>query len=473
MKKFLYGAIILLVIALIIIGIYLFNLFNTFQSGVSDSFEGTERGSSELREGDIDPSMDSFTVLILGVDENESRSKKNDMETGDFRTDTMILATFDKDADEVKLTSIPRDTLTYFPEQNYFDKITHAHREGGPDGSMKAVESLLNVPVDFYVRVNMSAVVDVVDAIGGVKFDVPFAMNEPNSNDDGRTKLEPGKQTLNGEEALAVVRSRRVDTDLGRGQRQLKMVEAILGKAKSTGALTKLDDLINVVADNTKHNMKAKTIRSLAAYYSFNDVEFNSTQVRGSDYWNPGNGAYFYWANEEHLYTISKTLRKTLGLDKPEPYDLINVRLSDYITPYQYVDDYYLNEFEPEEPPYFMQEGYQPKFGDGFDIPDSVPEESIEGEGDIESDPENLPEGQSGEESTEQSSPEIPNEESVQEEPSAESYDDGSGQNPDDGTGQNYDDGTNGQSYEEPTQEGYNESTEGFEGNADRSYNGV
>ena len=110
MKKFLYGVIILLVIALIVIGVYLFNLFNAFQSGVNSSFEGTDREGSELREEDIDPSMDSFTVLILGVDENEARSEKNDMDTDDFRTDTMMLATFDKDADEVKLTSIPRDT---------------------------------------------------------------------------------------------------------------------------------------------------------------------------------------------------------------------------------------------------------------------------------------------------------------------------------------------------------------------------
>lgn len=464
-KKLLYGAIILLVIALVIIGAYLFNLFNAFQSGVNDSFEDTGRDGSELREEDIDPSMDSFTVLILGVDENDARKEKNNMDTDQFRTDTMMLATFDKEADEVKLTSVPRDTLTYFPEQNYFDKITHAHREGGPDNSMAAVESLLNVPVDFYVRVNMSAVVDVVDAIGGVEFDVPFDMNEPNLNDDGRTKLEEGKQTLNGEEALAVVRSRRVDTDLGRGQRQLEMVEAILGKAKSTGALTKLDDLIKVVADNTKHNMKAKTIRSLAAYYSRNELEFNSTQVRGSDFWNPGNGAYFYWADEEHLYTISKTLRETLGLEEPDPYDLINVRLMDYITPYQYVDDYYLEEFEPEQPPYFMQEGYTPQFGDGFDIPESNPEESIEGEGDIESDP--------GGESTEEPTGETAPGDQTQEEASQEQPVQPSEEGNNDGSGQNYDDGTGGQYNEDPGQEEYNEGTGGFEGNSVRSYNGV
>ncbi|MEZ2457765.1 LCP family protein [Salinicoccus roseus] len=380
-RKIFYGTLIVMIIILVVIGTYIYNLFTSFEQGVSDSFEATDRDRSELRLDDIDPTMDSFTVLILGIDESATRKEQENLETEDFRTDTMILATFDKEQDEVKLTSIPRDTLTYFPEENYFDKITHAHREGGPEASMRAVESLLNVPVDHYVRVNMTAVVDIVDALGGVEFDVPFDMEEPNQTDRGEEiVLEEGEQVLNGEEALAVVRSRSVDTDLGRGQRQLKLVEKILSKAKSTGALSKVDDLIEVVADNTKHDMESKTIRSLAAYYSFNDIDFNTTQVRGDDFWNPGNGAYFYWANEEHLFTISKTLRDVLDMDAPDPYDLINIRLSDHIVPYQFVDDYYLNEFEPEGEPYFMQEGYESRFGNGFNIQEDNPEDSIEGE---------------------------------------------------------------------------------------------
>ncbi|WP_051683093.1 LCP family protein [Salinicoccus luteus] len=473
-KKILIGILLFLVIALVVIGVYIYNLFNSFEQGVSDSFEATDRDRSELRLDDIDPTMDSFTVLILGIDESESRKEEGDLDSQDFRTDTMILATFDKNQDEVKLTSIPRDTLTYFPEENYFDKITHAHRQGGPEASMRAVESLLNVPVDHYVRVNMAAVVDMVDALGGVEFDVPFDMNEPNSVDRGRIELEEGVQELNGEEALAVVRSRRVDTDLGRGQRQLEMVEKILSKAKSTGALSKIDDLIEVVADNTKHDMTSKTIRSLAAYYSFNDIEFNTTQVRGSDFWNPGNGAYFYWANEEHLYLISKTLRDVLEIDAPEPYDLINIRLSDYITPYDYVSDYYLNEFEPEGEPYFMQEGYESQLGDGFNMPDDNPEESIEGE-------ENLDEN-SGESSREEATGEQPpQEEGTGENPDAPTTEEDNYWPPEDGNGSEgiQEDSTEQFNYEENTQEYYEENTEEYYDNGtgsedfDRSQNEV
>ncbi|WP_271400371.1 LCP family protein [Salinicoccus roseus] len=450
-RKIFYGTLIVMIIILVVIGTYIYNLFTSFEQGVSDSFEATDRDRSELRLDDIDPTMDSFTVLILGIDESATRKEQEKLETEDFRTDTMILATFDKEQDEVKLTSIPRDTLTYFPEENYFDKITHAHREGGPEASMRAVESLLNVPVDHYVRVNMTAVVDIVDALGGVEFDVPFDMEEPNQTDRGEEiVLEEGEQVLNGEEALAVVRSRSVDTDLGRGQRQLKLVEKILSKAKSTGALSKIDDLIEVVADNTKHDMESKTIRSLAAYYSFNDIEFNTTQVRGDDFWNPGNGAYFYWANEEHLFTISKTLRDVLDMDAPDPYDLINIRLSDHIVPYQFVDDYYLNEFEPEGEPYFMQEGYESRFGNGFNIQEDNPEDSIEGE-------EN-PEEATGEEATgeqpiqEEATGEMPGEQTTEE----DNY-----WPPEDGNGSEgiQEESTEQFNYEENTEEYYDNGT--------------
>ncbi|MFC3420078.1 LCP family protein [Salinicoccus hispanicus] len=468
-RKIFYGVLIFLVIALVVIGAYIYNLFNSFEQGVSDSFEATDRDRSELRLDDIDPSLDSFTVLILGIDESESRKEKDGLSSEDFRTDTMILATFDKTQDEVKLVSIPRDTLAYFPENNYYDKITHAHRENGPEGSMRAVESLLNVPVDFYVRVNMTAVVDMVDALGGVEFDVPFDMNEPNQLDKGRIELEAGVQELNGEEALAVVRSRRVDTDLGRGQRQLEMVQKILGKAKTTGALTKLDDLIEVVADNTKHDMSSKEIRSLAAYYSFNDIEFDTTQLRGDDFWFQGNGAYFYWANEEHLYLVSKKLREILELEEPEPYDLMNIRLSDYIVPYQYVDDYYLDEFVPETEPYFMREGFESTLGDGFDIPENNPEDSIEGEENIESSEEPDGEGVPQQEDTtkEPAGQGIPQEGATTEEDNYWDPEDGNGSEgiQEESTEQyNYEDSTEQYNNEQAPGEYYEESTEEFGG---------
>ena len=384
MKKFIIGAFIVLAVVLVAVGVYIYGLFNTFEQGVSDSYEATDRERSDLRMEEVDPNLDSFTVLIMGIDESETRSESEGLESDGFRTDTMILATFDKDEDDIKLVSIPRDTLTYFPDENYYDKITHAHRNGGPESSMLAVEGLLNVPVDYYIRVSMPAVVDVVDALGGVDFDVPFDMESPTSLDRGTIEIEEGEQTLNGEEALGVIRNRDVDTDLGRGNRQLEMVEAIMQKAKSTGALTKIDDLIEVVADNVRHDMSSDTIRDLASYYAFNSIEFDNTQIVGEDFWYERNGGYFYVADPEHLLAISNTLRDILDIEETEPYDLLNLRLHGIYEPYQYLDDYLLDDFVPEQPHPSLSDDYENPFGDGFDMPDFDHEDiGVEGEDDL------------------------------------------------------------------------------------------
>ena len=69
----------------------------------------------------------------------------------------MILSTFSPEKRQIRLLSIPRDTISYIPKVGYYDKITHAHAYGGPVAAMDSVEATLNVPVDYYVRVNMDA----------------------------------------------------------------------------------------------------------------------------------------------------------------------------------------------------------------------------------------------------------------------------------------------------------------------------
>ena len=84
----------------------------------------------------------------------------------------MILSTFSPEKRQIRLLSIPRDTISYIPKVGYYDKITHAHAYGGPVATMDSVEATLNVPVDYYVRVNMDAFVEAVDELGGIYYDV-------------------------------------------------------------------------------------------------------------------------------------------------------------------------------------------------------------------------------------------------------------------------------------------------------------
>ena len=73
-----------------------------FNSGVSDSYEEIDRDRSELRVDDVDASNDSFTVLILGIDADAERTQDGQINADNFRSDSMILATFDRENDDVK-----------------------------------------------------------------------------------------------------------------------------------------------------------------------------------------------------------------------------------------------------------------------------------------------------------------------------------------------------------------------------------
>jgi LCP family protein required for cell wall assembly len=358
MKKILWTIFIILAVILIAALIYILYLFNIFNSGFSGSYEEIDRDRSELRVDDVDASNDSFTVLILGIDADAERTQDGQINADNFRSDSMILATFDRENDDVKMVNIPRDTLAYIGSVNYFDKINHAHAFGGPVGSMEAVESLLNVPVDYFVRVDMNAVVEIVDAIGGVDFEVPYEMNG----------LQPGMQHLDGEQALAVIRNRSIDSDLGRGVRQMELIEAVIKQAQSLSTLSQVDDLIKIFTSNTSHNFATSDIRSLASHYLFNDVTFESTQLQGTGFTSESNGIYYAWPDEEHLFALSNSIREILALDPSTANDLISIRLSDQIQPVTEVSTDLLENYELENPPAYTEEGATNQYGDGFGI---------------------------------------------------------------------------------------------------------
>lgn len=289
-------------------------LYTKAQNVADDSFEElTGREQSDLREYEVDPNIDNVSVLFLGVDGSEAREEASGFENGTTRTDAIILATLNNDDKSIKLTSIPRDTLAYIPEVGIEDKINHAHAFGGPKASMEAVEELLDVPVDYYVRMNFYAFMDVVDALDGVEVDVPFDMVEMNSEDEKDSIiLEEGRQTVNGEEALAFVRSRYQDSDLARGGRQQEIIEAILTKAKSAGSINRYADVIDAVGDNMKTNMRFSEMRSFISYAANSDLNVDSHTLQGEGVYY--NNIYYYQAYEEELEEVRADLQDHLDL---------------------------------------------------------------------------------------------------------------------------------------------------------------
>ena len=330
-KRKIFRNIILILLACLVVfsGYTAYNFYKSIGSGYKES----------LMTADVDPNFNKFSMLIMGIDENDSRAAEGQTRENS-RTDSLIYLAVNKDKKRMDMVSIPRDSLTLMREKSdknddnayFFDKITHAYAYGGTDGTIEAVSNLVNAPVNFYAVVNFKVFEKVVDSLGGVELYVPFDMTEQNANGDmGTVELKKGWHVLNGEQALAFSRSRYYDSDIERGQRQLQVLHAVIDKAKSINALSKVNELITISGDNVTHNMTMSQIASAISMYVSNDIEIVSHRIGGYDA--TMGGVYYYYPKSSHLQYISSVLNNTLGNRIPLAKDILNIYYQGYIVP--------------------------------------------------------------------------------------------------------------------------------------------
>lgn len=345
MNRFLKYFMMLLTLLLIVVPvIFIVNLYHHSENALQSSYNKSDaKRHSTLRNSKMNPSKNAISILFLGIDDNEGR-RKNGQTTEHSRTDSMILATLNPNKQQIRLLSIPRDTISYIPKVGYYDKITHAHAYGGPIAAMDTVEATLNIPVDYYVRINMDAFVQAVDKLGGIYYDVPYDLDEPNTDDTGRIKVKKGYHKLNGDEALAVARTRHHDSDLKRGERQMDLIKILFQKAKNLDSYDRLDELVQIVGKNAKHNLTTEEIKSIASIYLSDNIDFKKSQLKGdNDYLN---GIYYYNPSIKSILKYSNLLRSDLGLSKiTDKNDLLDDRVINYygnLVPLTPIDSYLL-----------------------------------------------------------------------------------------------------------------------------------
>lgn len=303
----------ILTIVLLSVITYGVNLYFKAESALTGAYEDLsdeERLKSDLRDEVVDPKFDNVSILIMGIDESDSRLA----EYHPARTDALLLATLNRENKSVKLLSIPRDTYVYIPHVGYEDKINHAYAFGGRKATVDTVENLLGLPVDYYVTLNFNAFIDVIDAINGVTVDVPYEIKEMNSDDKKNAiHLEPGEQLLDGEEALAFARTRKKDSDVERGKRQMEIIEAIIDKSASISSIFKYDDIIEAVGNNMQTDMSFSEIKSLFSYATKGgNLHVEQLTLEGEDY-KPGR-IYYWKLDEEALVETINKLKKHLEI---------------------------------------------------------------------------------------------------------------------------------------------------------------
>lgn len=290
-------------------------LYNKAQSVIDDSYKPLDR-QSDKREKAVNPDIDNISILFVGIDDSESRNFEDAS-----RTDALMLATLNEKEKSIKLLSIPRDSYVYVPSKGYETKINHAYGEGGITSTIETVENTLDVPVDYYVQMNFDAFIDVVDALDGIKVDVPYELHEKNSKDkSGAIYLQPGVQTLDGEQALALARTRKQDNDIERGKRQQEILKAIMKKAASAKSITKYSDVMEAVGDNMRTDLSFSEMKALIDYATAgSSLNVETMSLQGSD--SMIDGVYYYQLDEEALQQTILDLKDHLKVSSSSSDD--------------------------------------------------------------------------------------------------------------------------------------------------------
>ena len=196
-------------------------------------------------------SSDPYYMLLMGTDGREEGEPD--------RTDTIILARIDAKNKQVVLVSIPRDTRVQIEGHGY-QKINAAHAYGGAKGAVQAVSNLAGVEISHYAEIDFSGFENLVDTLGGVEVDVPFAIDDW----DAGGEVEAGTQVLDGEHALIFCRSR--NTAIGDYQRQANQrmfLQALASKVLQADPATMLS-AVNSIAGAVATDMDVQTIVGLA-----------------------------------------------------------------------------------------------------------------------------------------------------------------------------------------------------------------
>jgi LCP family protein required for cell wall assembly len=182
-------------------------------------------------------------------------------------TDTILLLRFDPATKKVAVLSIPRDTRTRVKGRG-IAKINEANLAGGPAASAKAVSELLDgVPIDRYIRINVQGVEKLIDALGGVTVHVPTDMKYQDDSQHLYINLKAGKQHLDGNKALQLLRYRYDENgDIGRIQRQQLVMRALTEQALSPNTLTHMPQILSVIQSHIDTNLSMEELVALVNF---------------------------------------------------------------------------------------------------------------------------------------------------------------------------------------------------------------
>ena len=234
-------------------------------------------------------------IALFGVDSRTGKLGKGN------RSDTIMIASINQDTGDVKLVSVYRDTYLNLGTDAY-NKANAAYAQGGPEQAINMLNMCFDLNIQEYVTVGFDALIETIDALGGIQIDVHeneiehlnnyqrsmFSEDENDALNENIVKVtKPGLQTLNGLQATAYCRIRYVGDDFGRAERQRKVLLACLDKAKQANPAT-LVEILNKVLEHVYTNIgveeMASVLKDVASYevVAQDGIPFESARKTGT-----------------------------------------------------------------------------------------------------------------------------------------------------------------------------------------------
>lgn len=297
-KRYIALALILVLVASA--GIYLAYINKTITATMDDIYEELDRGEkSDKRDepiGDTDP----ISIALLGIDAEQGDSG---------RTDTIVIITLNPEEESMYMFNIPRDTRTEIVGRGIQDKINHAHAFGGTDMAIDTIENFLDIPIDYYAKVNLEGFVSIIDIFGGVTVDVEFPFTEK------RHQFTAGTMHMDGEKALAYARMRKQDPrgDFGRNDRQQQVIQALISEASSVRTITRIDDILEELVVYSRSNVQRQQMNNLLKNYLGATKNQETLKLEGKG--QSINGIYYYVVEDQERQRVSGLLKSHLDLN--------------------------------------------------------------------------------------------------------------------------------------------------------------
>ena len=249
-----------------------------------------------------------FIVYLTGIDTYGTVSAIS-------RADVNLAVCVSPKQKQILMVSIPRDTQITLHKNGKMDKLTHSAMYG-IDETISTIEDFLDLKVNYYAKTNFSGITNIIDALGGVTIDSPYAFKTLHGN----YQIVKGKNEMDGNKALCFVRERHAlpNGDFDRGRNQQRLLKAMLSKAMSPKIITNYSQILQAVEGCFETNMTSDEIKSLihmqlddmAKWETFNVQLSGDSKISYKTYSMKGKKSYTMVPSKKSLNGIKKAIDK-------------------------------------------------------------------------------------------------------------------------------------------------------------------